>query len=121
MRLINRQNPNWSARAGRRRRLRPRLSRVSREQRYGGAAEVIDVLARRGAMAVVEALLGGPLAERALTTRLSAYHTSVVGQRVADLRRLGVVEVIPENGELRLSARGRRLQGALDALEDWAG
>jgi len=89
-------------------------------QPYAGAREVIEVLSRRGAVPIVEALLGGALAERALATRLSAYAGSVVAQRVEDLRRLGVVEVVPENGELRLSARGRRLQGLLDGLEEWA-
>jgi DNA-binding HxlR family transcriptional regulator len=87
---------------------------------YAGAGDVIEVLSRRGALAIVEALLGGALTERALASRLSAYAGSVVAQRVEDLRRLGVLEVIPENGELRLSARGRRLQGVLDGLEDWA-
>jgi DNA-binding HxlR family transcriptional regulator len=93
---------------------------VTGTQQYGGARDVIEVLSRRGSLAIVEALLGGALAERALATRLSAYAGSVVAQRVEDLRRLGVLEVVPENGELRLSARGRRLQGLLDGLEEWA-
>ena len=84
-------------------------------------AETVDVLARRGALAVFGALTGGPLGERALETRLKAYAASVVAQRVADLRRLDVVEVVPESGDLRLSPRGRRLQGVLDDLTRWAG
>lgn len=82
--------------------------------------EVVDVLARRGALAVFRTLVDGALGERALETRLKSYAPSVVAQRVADLRRLGVVEVVPENGDLRLSPRGRRLQGLLDQVERWA-
>lgn len=83
-------------------------------------AETVDVLARRGALAVFQTLTGGALDERALATRLRAYAPSVVAQRVADLRRLDVVEVVPESGDLRLSPRGRRLQGVLDQLDRWA-
>jgi len=82
-------------------------------------ADVLDVLARRGALAVFRALLNGAVGERALETRLKAYAPSVVAQRVADLRRIGAVEVVPENGDLRLSPHGRRLQGLLDQLERW--
>jgi DNA-binding HxlR family transcriptional regulator len=84
------------------------------------AADVLDVLARRGALAVFEALTGGPATERALAARLRAYAPSVVAQRVSDLRRIGAVEVVPEAGDLRLSPRGRRLQGLLDQLGRWA-
>jgi DNA-binding HxlR family transcriptional regulator len=81
---------------------------------------VVDVLARRGSLDVFAALTGGGLAEAAIEARLRAYDPSVVTQRVADLRRLGVVEIVPETGELRLSAGGRRLQGHLDRLRRWA-
>lgn len=87
---------------------------------YSGAAEVIDVLSRRAALDVVQVLTSGSVSERALVSRLSAYNSSVVSQRVEDLKRLDIVEVIPESGDLRLSARGRRLLGALEAMEAWA-
>lgn len=83
-------------------------------------AETLDVLARRGALAVFRELTGGSLGERALEARLRAYAASVVAQRVADLRRIGAVEVVPESGDLRLSPRGRRLQGLLDQLDRWS-
>lgn len=83
-------------------------------------AGVLDVLARRGALGVFRALQNGAVGERALETRLRAYAPSVVAQRVADLRRIGAVEVVPESGDLRLSPEGRRLQGLLDQLERWA-
>ena len=82
---------------------------------------VLDVLARRGALDVFRTLAGGSLDERALAVRLKAYAASVVTQRVADLRRIGAVEVVPETGDLRLSPDGRRLQGLLDQLGRWAG
>jgi DNA-binding HxlR family transcriptional regulator len=83
--------------------------------------QVLDVLARRGALEVFDALTHGNVAERALPARLHAFAPSVVTQRVADLRRIGAVEAVPETGELRLSPRGRRLQGLLDQLDRWAG
>ncbi len=83
-------------------------------------ATALDVLARRGALAVFRALQGGTLGERAMEVRLRTYAASVVAQRVADLRRIGAVEVVPETGDLRLSPHGRRLQGLLDQLGDWA-
>ncbi|MEP7055536.1 MAG: transcriptional regulator [Actinomycetota bacterium] len=86
----------------------------------GGAAKIVEVLSRRAAMDIIGVLTSGALGERALTTRLSAYNSSVVTQRVEDLRRIEVVELVPENGDLRLSARGRRLLGVLDGLGAWA-
>lgn len=66
------------------------------------------------------ALESGPLAQRALTGRLRRLPASLVSQRVAELRRLGAVEVVPESGALRLSPAGRRLQGILDSLAQWS-
>ncbi|MEO6714989.1 MAG: hypothetical protein ABIM89_16400 [Mycobacteriales bacterium] len=86
-----------------------------------GAAKIIDVLSRRAALDVVGVLATAALSERALVSRLSTYNSSVVSQRVEDLRRLDVVEVVPESGELRLSAHGRRLLGVLDGVAAWAG
>lgn len=86
---------------------------------YPAAARVLEVLSRRAAIEIVEVLASSTLAERALTSRLSSYNSSVVAQRVEDLRRLDVVEVVPESGDLRLSPHGRRLLGVLDGLESW--
>lgn len=85
-----------------------------------GAARTVDVLARRAAMDIVTVLATGSVGERALAGRLSSYNSSVVAQRVEDLRRIDVVETVPENGDLRLSPRGRRLLGVLGNLESWA-
>lgn len=86
---------------------------------FAGAARIVEVLARRAAMDIIGVLTSGAVGERALMTRLSSYNSSVVIQRVEDLRRIEVVEVVPESGDLRLSARGRRLLGVLDGLEAW--
>ena len=83
-------------------------------------ADVLDVLARRGSLEVFRALVAGNVTERALPTRVRGIAASVVAQRVADLRRVGAVEVVPETGDLRLSPHGRRLQGLLDQLGRWA-
>jgi DNA-binding HxlR family transcriptional regulator len=83
-------------------------------------AATLDVLARRGALDAFRALESGAVTERGLATRLKTYAPSVVAQRVADLRRIGAVEVVPETGDLRLSPHGRRLQGLLDQLGRWA-
>jgi DNA-binding HxlR family transcriptional regulator len=82
--------------------------------------EVLDVLARRGCLALFDALTGPALTERAIVSRLAHVNPSVVVQRLNDLQRLGVVEVVPESGDYRLSPRGRRLQGLLDQLGRWA-
>ncbi len=81
---------------------------------------LLDVLSRRGTLEVFRTLLGGPVAERALVRRVGAVADSVVVQRLSDLRGIGAVELVPETGDLRLSPAGRRLQGILDHLEDWA-
>ena len=86
----------------------------------GSLDAAVDVLARRGSLDVFRALLNGALSERALEGRLRSYAPSVVAQRVADLRRLGAVEVVHESGDLRVSPHGRRLQGVLDQLDAWA-
>lgn len=83
-------------------------------------ARTLDALARRGALEVFRALEAGALSQRALARRLSSLADSVVAQRLEELRRMGVVETVPENGDLRLSARGRRLQGLLSQLGAWS-
>ena len=82
-------------------------------------ATVVEVLSRRGALEVFEALLQGPMSERALVSHRGVTGT-VARQRVEQLRRLGVVEVVPESGKLRLSPQGRRLQGLLEQLAAWS-
>ncbi|HVB27411.1 MAG TPA: hypothetical protein VNE21_05820, partial [Mycobacteriales bacterium] len=81
-----------------------------------GVADLVDLLARRGALDIVRALEGGPVAQRSLIRRLHGFDEAVLGQRLVDLRRIGIVEEVPESGALRLSSRGRRVLGALDGL-----
>ena len=80
---------------------------------------VVDVLARRGVLPVLETLAGGSASFRRLEQRVGVVTGSVLQQRLKDLRQLGVVEVA-ENGEYRLSAEGRQLLGILDRLDGWA-
>lgn len=86
----------------------------------GALGRVVELLGRRGSLDVLAVLQGPAMTERALTRRLNQVSASVVAQRVSELRDLGVVEVVPETDELRLSPRGRRLQGLLDGLAAWA-
>ena len=77
---------------------------------------VIDVLARRGSLQLFSALTGQPMNERVLVHSRGTVTESVWLQRLAELKALDVVEEVRETGELRLSARGRRVQGILDQL-----
>ena len=82
-------------------------------------AAVVDVLARRGVLAVVTVLAAGPASFRALERHVSVAAGSVLQQRLRDLRELGAVEV-SESGEYRLTAEGRKLLGVLDRLGEWS-
>ncbi|MDQ1687323.1 MAG: hypothetical protein QOK42_298 [Frankiaceae bacterium] len=84
-----------------------------------GVAGLVELLSRRGTLEVIGALEGPSLTSRALERRLHPLSPSVVAQRVHELRDLGAVEVVPENDELRLSGKGRRLQGELARLARW--
>ena len=85
-----------------------------------GVADIIDVLSRRGALELFTVLTGAPRSRRALLGLHGSIAESVWAQRLADLRAADVVEEVRETGELRLSPRGRRLQGVLDQLDHWA-
>lgn len=76
----------------------------------------LDVLARRGALDLFEALKGHPLSHKALLHARGQITESVWLQRLSELTSLGVVEEVRETGDLRLSPRGRRLQGILDQI-----
>ncbi|WP_445548491.1 winged helix-turn-helix transcriptional regulator [Frankia sp. CiP1_Cm_nod1] len=87
-------------------------------QGVAALAEVIGLLGRRHALPVFWALRDGPAAFRSLVTRLDATEPHL-SQRLRELREAGIIEV-DEAGDYRLSAHGRRLQGALEPLDGWA-
>lgn len=80
-------------------------------------AGIVELLSRRGALDLFMVLTGPPRSRRALVSLRGQIAESVWVQRLSDLRAAGVVEEVRETGEFRLSARGRRLQGALDQLQ----
>jgi hypothetical protein len=80
-------------------------------------SQVIDVLGRRGALELFDALTGPALSERQLVHARGTVTESVWLQRLAELRALDIIEEVRETGELRLSSRGRRVQGILGQLD----
>ncbi len=80
--------------------------------------DLLDLLGRRHALAAVWELRGAPHPFPALVSALGA-PASVLTQRLRELREAGLVEV-DEGGDYRLTAHGRRLQGHLEALAEYA-
>ncbi len=79
---------------------------------------LLDVLGRRWALRVIWELRDGPLAFRALQERCEGMSSSVLNQRLGELRKLDIVELAP--GGYSLSEEGRRLLDAYLPLEEWA-
>jgi DNA-binding HxlR family transcriptional regulator len=79
---------------------------------------LLDLLGRRWALRVLWELRDGPLAFRALQERCEAMSSSVLNQRLAEMRTAGIVER-SESG-YRLTAEGRRLLDELEPLQAWA-
>ncbi|HSZ13603.1 MAG TPA: helix-turn-helix domain-containing protein [Solirubrobacteraceae bacterium] len=79
---------------------------------------LLDLLGRRWALRVVWELREQPLAFRALQERCAGMSSSVLNQRLRELRAADVVE-LGADGYL-LTAEGRRLLDAYAPLEAWA-
>jgi len=79
---------------------------------------LLDLLGRRWALRVIWELREGPLQFRALQERCAGMSSSVLNQRLHELRTAGIVEL--GDGGYRLSAEGRRLREAFMPLRDWA-
>jgi DNA-binding HxlR family transcriptional regulator len=79
---------------------------------------LLDLLGRRWALRVVWELRDGPLVFRALQQRCAGMSSSVLNQRLRELRAAAVVELGPDG--YRLTAEGRRLLDAYAPLEAWA-
>jgi DNA-binding HxlR family transcriptional regulator len=78
----------------------------------------VELLGRRFAVGAFWQLRGGSLSFRAMQSRLDAPEAQLT-QRLRELREAGILEV-DEVGEYRLTAHGRRLQGLLEPLAEWA-
>ena len=88
----------------------------------GGApdalAQLVDLLARRHALAAIWELRGPAQPFRALTKRLGVADDRL-SQRLRELRESGLIEV-DEGGDYRLSSEGRRLLDVMERLAEFA-
>lgn len=80
---------------------------------------LLDLLGRRWALRVLYELRQGPLGFRELQERCDSMSTSVLSQRLGELREAGIVEPAADGG-YSLTADGKRLLGPLGELDRWA-
>jgi len=78
----------------------------------------LDLLGRRWALRVLWELRDGPLPFRELRERCDRMSTSVLNQRLTELRDAGLVE--SGDGGYALTTTGARLHEALAPLDGWA-
>jgi DNA-binding HxlR family transcriptional regulator len=79
---------------------------------------LLDLLGRRWALRVLWELRGEPLQFRALQERSGGISSSVLNQRLGELRDAGIVE--RGAAGYALSAEGARLLAELEPLQGWA-
>ena len=79
---------------------------------------LLDLLGRRWALRVIWELRAEPLSFRVLRARCGDISSSVLNERLHELREAGIVEHAGEG--YRLTAEGRQLRTAYDPLERWA-
>jgi DNA-binding HxlR family transcriptional regulator len=79
---------------------------------------LLDLLGRRWAMRIVWELREGPLLFRAIQERCEGMSSSVLNQRLRELRDAGVLS--SGNAGYQLSEEGARLLDALMILDAWA-
>jgi DNA-binding HxlR family transcriptional regulator len=80
---------------------------------------LFDLLGRRWALRVLWELREGPVTFRELQARCGEISSSVLNQRLRELRDAGVVAQEPGSG-YRLTPEGRTLLEALSPLQAWA-
>ncbi len=79
----------------------------------------LDLLGRRWALRVLWELRdGAPLSFRELRERCDSMSTSVLNQRLAELREARLLET--GEGGYRLTKAGMQLKDALEPLDGWA-
>lgn len=79
---------------------------------------LLDLLGRRWALRVIWELREQSLTFRALQERCAGMSSSVLNQRLGELRAAGVLEAGPDG--YRLSVEGRLLLAAYPPLDAWA-
>jgi DNA-binding HxlR family transcriptional regulator len=80
--------------------------------------DLLALLGRRWSLRILWELRDGPLAFRPLRAACGDISTSVLSQRLRELRDAGILEV--EDRRYRLSERGAELEDILLALDAWA-
>jgi DNA-binding HxlR family transcriptional regulator len=79
---------------------------------------LLDLLGRRWALRLIWELRVEPLPFRSLQERMGGVSSSVLAERLRELRAAGVVESTPEG--YALTARGSELLVAFAPLQRWA-
>ena len=79
----------------------------------------LDLLGRRWALRILWELREGGLGARALRARCDDMSSSVLYERLADLRTAGLV-ARGDDGRYALTALGRQLGDAITPLQQWA-
>ncbi len=79
---------------------------------------LLDLLGRRWALRTIWELRDGPLLFRALQQRCGGMSSSVLNQRLRELRAAGAIE--GGDGGYRLTTEGQRLLEAYPPINDWA-
>jgi DNA-binding HxlR family transcriptional regulator len=80
---------------------------------------LLDVLGRRWTLRVLWELRDDAGSFRDLQARCDGMSSSVLAQRLDELRAAGIVDA-PDAGGYALTKEGRRLLEALGPLNDWA-
>jgi DNA-binding HxlR family transcriptional regulator len=79
---------------------------------------LLDLLGRRWALRILWELRSRPATFQALQLRCDSMSTSVLSQRLGELREAQLVEK-QGGGEYRLTEHGSRLLTRLDGMDDW--
>jgi DNA-binding HxlR family transcriptional regulator len=79
---------------------------------------LLELLGRRWTLRVIWELRAGPLPFRVLQERCEQMSSSVLNQRLRELRAAGIAEL--GRGGYRLTREGRRLLDAYGPLNAWA-
>jgi DNA-binding HxlR family transcriptional regulator len=95
-------------------------SRVSSDEtpRQPSTLALLELLGRRWALRILWELRQEPATFQALHTRCDSMSTSVLSQRLTELREAQLVEKDPA-GSYRLTEHGSRLLARLDGMDEW--
>jgi DNA-binding HxlR family transcriptional regulator len=79
---------------------------------------LLDLLGRRWTLRIIWELREDPLTFRALQARCGATSSSVLNERLAELRAAAIVEAAPDG--YRLTGEGRELLAIYPPVQAWA-